>query len=65
MKIIKTVFAAAALAAVTLASGCAVYPAPYAYGPQRGYYQPAPYYGPTVGIGVYGGRGWHEGGRYR
>lgn len=48
---------ALAVAGLTL-SGCAVYaPPPGAYygGP---YYAPPAYYGPSVGIGVYGGRGY-------
>lgn len=45
------------------APGYAAPPAYYAPAPV--YYAPAPYYyGPTIGIGFYGGYGWHRGYRH-
>ena len=52
----KTIKAVLVVATIATLSGCAVVPV----GP--GYYAPAPvYYGPSLGIGVYGGL--HGGGR--
>jgi hypothetical protein len=34
-------------------------PAPAYYGPARAYYGPPVYYGPSIGVGVYGGRRGH------
>jgi len=61
-------------AVVALLSGCAVYgppppgayyqaPAPYYQAPAP-YYAPPAYYGPSVGIGIYGGRGYGYGHRH-
>ena len=60
MKIIKVAVVAAALAVF---GGCVAVPvAPGYYGGPPGYYAPAPayyappvYYGPSLGIGIYGG----------
>ncbi len=52
-----TALAAAGLGLATFLSGCVVAPAPYGYG--YGYGYPAPVVAPTVGIGVYGGRGYY------
>jgi hypothetical protein len=67
MKILRT---AIALSALGLFAGCVAYPeyavapAPY-YG--QAYYPPPVYYGPSVGIGIYGGwhGGHHHGGPHR
>jgi hypothetical protein len=57
MKSFKTIVSLLALAVL---GGCAVYPVgPGYYGPPRAaYYQPAPYYGPSVGVGIYGHERW-------
>jgi len=57
MKIIKVTFLAALLA---LLGGCMV--VPVGPGP-TGYYAPG-YYGPSIGIGIYGGGGHGYGGGY-
>jgi len=67
MKLIKVTFVASALALLT---GCVAVPV------NSGYYDPAPvvyappaYYGPSIGIGIYGGhrgpRGYGRGHRHR
>jgi hypothetical protein len=61
MNIIRVTFVVSALA---LLGGCMVVPvAPGPYAGSRGYSAPAPayyappvYYGPSIGIGIYGGR---------
>jgi len=71
MKSIKRIFVAIALA---LLGGCVAVPVDGYYG-DTGYYAPAPgyyaapyytapyYYGPSIGIGIYGGsRVWRDGG---
>lgn len=52
------------VASVLALGGCVAVPvAPY-YGPPSGYYRPGPaYYGPSLGIGIYGGRGYGGGRR--
>jgi hypothetical protein len=67
MKAIKLIFAAGALSAL---AGCVAVPVQSGYG----YYDPAPayyygppaYYGPSIGIGIYGGGGhYYHGHGYR
>jgi len=75
MNPIRLAFIASALA---LLGGCVAVPvgpgyygdapayyggAPAYYGAAPGYYTAPYYYGPSVGIGVYGGRVWRDGGR--
>jgi len=63
MRALKLVALAVVAASLT---GCAVYgpppPRPVAYYPAPApapyYVAPAPYYGPTVGVSMYGGRGY-------
>ena len=64
MKSIKTLLVLATLSGAALLGGCVAVPV----APAPGYYQPAPayygpaYYGPSVGVGVYGGwRGGYRG----
>jgi hypothetical protein len=60
MKTIKVTFVVSALALLALLGGCVaipVGPGPYAGSP--GYYAPPVYYGPSIGIGIYGGRHGH------
>ena len=68
MKLVKLTFVASALA---LLSGCVAVPVGSGYynGPEPVYVAPVPaYYGPSLGIGIYGGyrgyaRGHHRYGR--
>jgi len=53
----KIVRIASIIAVAAGITGCVVAPAPVAYAPAPGYY-----YGPPVGVGVYGG--WHYGWRH-
>jgi len=62
MKLVKLTFVASTLA---LLSGCVAVPVNSGYyeGPEPVYIAPAPaYYGPSIGIGIYGGyRGYSRG----
>ena len=72
MKLIRVTFVVAVLAVL---GGCMVVPVnPGYYGGSPGYYAPAPayyappvYFGPSIGIGIYGGMrgGYGRGYRYR
>ena len=60
MKTIKLTFVVSMLAVLAALSGCVAVPVssgPYAGAP--GYYAPPVYYGPSIGIGIYGGRRGH------
>jgi hypothetical protein len=63
MRLFKTASIVAVLAAL---SGCVAVPVgPGYYGGPPTYYDGAAYYGPTIGIGIYGGRSyghrhWHH-----
>jgi hypothetical protein len=67
MKLVRTTFIAAAL------GGCVAVPvnpgyygeAPGYYAPAPGYYAPLAYYGPSIGIGINGGRRGSYGRGYR
>jgi hypothetical protein len=65
MKTIKVTFLAAMLA---LLGGCMVVPVapgpPGYYAPGPAYYSAPAYYGPSIGIGIYGGGGHGYGGGY-
>ena len=62
MKLIRVTFAVSVLA---MLGGCMVVPVnPGYYAPAPAYYAPPVYYGPSIGIGIYGGsRGYGHGGR--
>ena len=71
MKLIRATFVVSALAVL---GGCVAVPVnPGYYAGSPGYYAPAPayyvppvYYGPSIGIGIYGGRrGYGRGYGYR
>lgn len=65
MKLIKLTFVVSAL---VLLSGCVAVPVNSGYyGSEPVYVAPAPlFYGPSIGIGIYGGgRGYRGGYRYR
>lgn len=64
MKIVRVAFVVSALA---LLGGCIAVPvSPGYYAPAPGYNAPPVYYGPSIGIGIYGGgRGYGCGHGYR
>lgn len=69
MKLVRVTFVLSALAVL---SGCVAVPVgPGYYGGSPGYYEPAPayyappaYYGPSIGIGIYGGGRGHGRGHW-
>ena len=71
MKLIRVTFVVSALAVL---GGCVMVPvnpgyyagSPGYYSPASAYYAPPVYYGPSIGIGIYGGgRGYGRGYGYR
>ena len=56
-RLLKATLAISTLAAL---SGCIAVPAGPGYYPGGGYYAAPPVYGPSIGIGIYGGRGGHH-----
>jgi hypothetical protein len=64
MKIIKvTSFVVSVLALLAILGGCVAVPVgPGYYAGAPGYYAPPVYYGPSIGVGIYGaGRGYGRG----
>ena len=60
MKTIKVTFVVSALALLALLGGCVAVPVNSGYyGGSPGYYAPPVYYGPSIGIGIFGGRRGH------
>jgi hypothetical protein len=60
MKPIRVAFAVSALVVLALLGGCVAVPVgPGYYGESPGYYAPPAYYGPSVGIGIFGGGHGH------
>ena len=57
MKLIKVTIGISVLAVLAMLGGCVAVPVgPGYYGGSPGYYAAPAYYGPTIGIGVFGGR---------
>jgi len=72
MKLIRVTFFVSVLAVLAVLGGCMAVPvnsgyyveSPGYYAPAPAYYAPPIYYGPSIGIGIYGGsRGYGHGGR--
>jgi hypothetical protein len=67
MKLIRVTFVMSVLAVLGMLSGCVAVPVgPGYYAGAPGYYAPPVYYGPSIGIGIYGGgRGFGHGHGFR
>jgi hypothetical protein len=61
MKIIKVTFVVSVLAVLAILGGCVAVPVgPGYYAGAPGYYAPPAYYGPSIGVRIYGaGRGYY------
>ena len=57
MKLVKVTFGVSVVAVLAMLGGCVAVPVgPGYYAEPPGYYAAPAYYGPSIGIGVYGGR---------
>lgn len=67
MKPIRGKFVVSVLAVLAMLGGCVAVPVgPGYYGGAPGYYAPPAYYGPSIGIGLFGGgRGFGRGHEFR